>query len=383
MKDTIAIVGSHPGSMRLFDTSRDDCDVWAFNEALGRGDIPRADAVFQMHVPTIWRSSQNRNHNKHYEWLKSTSTPVYMLDVYEDVPASVKYPLEEVIEDLYGNTQAIPYFTSSVGWALGLAIYKRYKKIEIYGVEMETNTEYGHQRVGVAYLIGFARGRGVQVDFHSATGFFNAPLYGYEGNVRLDVEYFEKRLKILEAPLSETEKIYQSYQKSVNSTIEAYIDKFNYDLSGLDPVVKTMAQKAFDFGFFTGAYQTIEYYRDKCVQMQKETGDYLIVRQEYEMQMHGAGKQMNSKVATIYSSDKPLADARHKLDIPTNKDGRIQNANAFNDALEVFMKQAIDAGVTNGKMKENQNLLIEVDKVILAAGGQKALEIMQAEMVNA
>ena len=89
-KATVAIVGSHPRTRSAFDFTRTDCDVWIFNEALAdpSGWCKRADAVFQMHNPAIWRSPLNRNDPKHYNWLKSGDTPeVIMQEYYEDVPS--------------------------------------------------------------------------------------------------------------------------------------------------------------------------------------------------------------------------------------------------------------------------------------------------------
>jgi len=69
--DTLVILGSHPGTRQDFDWGRvKDVDVWAFNEAVSRGEwVQFASAVFQMHIPAIWRNPTNRNDNKHADWL--------------------------------------------------------------------------------------------------------------------------------------------------------------------------------------------------------------------------------------------------------------------------------------------------------------------------
>ena len=61
MKNTVAIIGSHPATRGDFDWERTDADVWGFNEALSADWFERADGIFQMHKPVIWRSKTNRN----------------------------------------------------------------------------------------------------------------------------------------------------------------------------------------------------------------------------------------------------------------------------------------------------------------------------------
>ena len=176
-RPTVAIVGSHPRTRANFDFSRTDCDIWTFNESLGNPNDAwclRADAVFQMHKPVIWRSKANRSHAGHYEWLQGHNTPtIFMQDAYADVPKSECYPLEDVL----ALTPSFRYLTSSVAYAIALAVLKGYKRIEIYGAEMETGTEYGHQRQGMAFWIGLAIGKGIEVEHISPT-FWYAPLYG-------------------------------------------------------------------------------------------------------------------------------------------------------------------------------------------------------------
>ena len=76
---TLAIIGSHTRTREAFDFNRTDADVWLFNEAYSNKEnvwAKRADAVFQLHDPIIWKNPKNRNDPKHYDWLKSTLTTV-------------------------------------------------------------------------------------------------------------------------------------------------------------------------------------------------------------------------------------------------------------------------------------------------------------------
>ena len=180
----------HQATFSEFDQTRTDCDVFVFNEMVSRGTVARADYVYQLHKPVVWRSSQNRNDSNHYDWLKNnTDAVVFMQSEYEDVPMSRRFPLDEIMAAFPGAER---YFTTTVGYAIAYAIYAGYKRVEIYGVEMETNTEYAHQRPCVAYWCGVAYGRGIAVDFHTES-FYKSPLYGYDGDITIPLDTFEQR----------------------------------------------------------------------------------------------------------------------------------------------------------------------------------------------
>ena len=99
---------------------------------------------------------------------------------YADVPNAMSYPLGTVI-----NSLGMDYFNSSISYVLGMAIHWirsfRHKggplyesTIGIWGVDMDDiealdpndpsyKTEYKYQRPNLEYLIGFARGLGIEV----------------------------------------------------------------------------------------------------------------------------------------------------------------------------------------------------------------------------
>lgn len=169
----------------MFDFNRADCDIWVFNESMSTEWVKRADAVFQLHIPTIWRNPNNRNDPRHYQWLKSGNTPtIYMQEKYEDVPKALEFPKDEVLTMLPNakvNDGLIREVMSTPSWALAYAVYLGYERIDIYGIELDSNTEYSYQQGNFKYWVGVAVGRGIEVNVYSSM--FNAPLYGYEGEV--------------------------------------------------------------------------------------------------------------------------------------------------------------------------------------------------------
>lgn len=95
--------------------------------------------------------------------LRMQSVPVYMLEQHDDIPQSVKYPMEE-IGDLIGRTaQGTPYLESSIAYMLALAIYEKVDRVGIWGVDLHCESEYAYQRPNLEYLIGLARGKGIKV----------------------------------------------------------------------------------------------------------------------------------------------------------------------------------------------------------------------------
>lgn len=206
----VCIVGSNQLTRHLTDWEQ-DADFWLFNE-MGRAPwAKKVDAVFQMHVPAIWRNPANVNDPSHYAWLQAPHPfPVYMQDAYSDVPAAVKYPLDEICDALLPGLrrksgEAVRYFTSTCAYTIALAIYQGYDEIELVGIEMASDTEYFAQRDGVTFWLGIAAGRGVRVILQDKSLLMRGHLYGYTGEVTLQRQRLEIVARAL-APKVEQEK---------------------------------------------------------------------------------------------------------------------------------------------------------------------------------
>lgn len=376
-RTTVAIVGSHPDTRGQFDFERTDCDVWVFNEALKEEWCKRADGVFQMHKPVIWRSTQNRNDPKHYEWLQSNQdVTVYMTDRYDDVPRSVCYPLEGILERFPTTRQ---YFTSSVSYALALAIYEGYERIEVYGVEMETGTEYGHQRVGVAYWIGVADGMGIDLEFYSDK-FFVSPLYGYQGDIRLDISVFVDRIEKLSEAQQHAQEAHTLAMEAFDDLTSAWVMDWKTDLAQLDEVITACGQTAHNFGMVDAALQVNEKYLAKCQKMLEETGDYLIVRQEIEGSMYAGLNERNDKYNKVLQASAEMSHARGEFNKPHNAEYRKKVLSKFLPLLKEFVQTSTLTGMGTGVSNENRNLMMIYDQT-LASQGASDLGLMQQDMM--
>jgi hypothetical protein len=380
LKDTVAIVGSHPKTRTEFDFTRTDCDIWVFNEALSNPSetwCPRADAVFQMHAPVIWKNPKNRNHAGHYDWLKTqTETVVYMQDKYDDVPKSVRFPLEDVFQGLHFNKR---YITSSVAYALALAASMNYKKIELYGVEMETDTEYRYQRDGVALWVGVALGRGIEVELHC--GMLSAPLYGYEGDVKIDYKLFTDKIEEVNAKQPDIEAQYNEKMKATSEKIKHFMET-GKDGGEIVKAVQEQLHHGIQFGQLDGVRQENERYKDKADTMIAASGEFIFSRQEFE----AARQALNKKQVELMQKSNVLAgqvDAAFKrAEKVKNKQRRKKVMTDFIKMMDAYIKTTITTAMIVGAIEENTRLLNILDEKIKAAGGSKSEEVMLEAYAN-
>ena len=88
----VVIVGTNVATRHLIDWNIDG-DYWVFNEVAALDWPKKVDGCFQMHLPPFWRSKKNVNYEKYYEWLQLPHPyPIWMIDTFEDVPASLNFP---------------------------------------------------------------------------------------------------------------------------------------------------------------------------------------------------------------------------------------------------------------------------------------------------
>ena len=210
MNKTVAIVGTHPTTREKAPYQNKDIDIWIFNNQLLQGWCPRAEAVFDIHASEdVYR--RGIEHPGFGEWLKSAKKGTIFYTPYEmkEIPGNKVYPKDNIVKHLLPKflrgEEVNEYFTSGPCYAIALAIHQGYKRIEMYGIEMESNSEYIYQRDGVGLWLGIALGRGIEIYFPPETQLFNAPLYGYQSDATtIDLEAFETRASELAQALEKT-----------------------------------------------------------------------------------------------------------------------------------------------------------------------------------
>lgn len=384
MNKTLAIIGSHPRTRDLFDYNRADVDVWMFNEAMSNkvnSWVKRVDVIFQMHIPTIWKNPQNRNDPNHYNWLQTqTEVPViYMQDKYPDVPKSVKFPLDEIHNGMLKGRKD-HFLTSSVPQAMALAAYlNEYNRVEIYGVAMETNTEWHFQREGVAFWRGYLEGMGIDVYFADPT--FEAPLYGYEGEVFIKEDKFLERKAELEKAYQPLEDIYKEKYKELNEAFgRFFVDSSKPKEDKLFATLEEVQKSVNEMGIVSGQIQENIRYLQKAEEMKKATGDFVFSRQEFESGVGNLSKKRNELGNIIISHGTNLGNA-HKAIATSAKDSpkRDKLVTLYREQMKRYLLALNEAAIYNGASSENMYWMQYLDKTIRAAGGEKAEEAILNE----
>lgn len=138
------------------------------------------DLLWDLHPPELWRDSKKKTWDpKFYDWIKTNRVPIMMQQVYPDVPASIKYPFEQVITEFPRG-----YMTNHVAYMIALALQEGVTHIGLFGCDYHMGSEYGPQRGCAEYWLGVAEGRGVHVQLPPKCDLLNKPslLYGYESH---------------------------------------------------------------------------------------------------------------------------------------------------------------------------------------------------------
>jgi len=194
-KKKVGLVGFYPDTRHLAPYDDPEWEIWGCNEGYNHGFMKRWTRWFQMHQRWDFTKLNNRSDPDHWVWLQEEHDfPIYMQERYEDIPASVKFPLEEV-KKRFG----VAYFTSSFGYMIAMALLEGFDEIGVYGFEMATDTEYQYQRPNSEWWIGIAIGMGVKVIVPKGCGWMKSKLYGYEVSQMINRQRLETIKTMLEA----------------------------------------------------------------------------------------------------------------------------------------------------------------------------------------
>ena len=349
---SLAIVGSHPDTRELAPYDDPNYEIWLFNEAPQKPETYRRwDACLQIHKPEVYSSLQNWVNKDHWEWLQQDhgERRIFMQDVDPRVPNSVRYPLEGVL-----SLVPYKYLRSSPALALALAIYLGYRHIELYGSELSSNTEYTYQAINYAFWIGFAHGYGVELEmkcWHQE--FYEQPIYGYEGEIQIDRDFFDKiHDQNRSVWLSRNNAFEKLKNKLDNAMLKADFDKVG-ELS------LQVEQSAVSTGEAYGAMVEAKRYSERTNE---------ISRQEFERV--AAQAQIDGEL-----KEKEMHHEAGKCEYVWNVWMQTGRHEAL-DQLRSFLKAKTDLAYEMGRMlgifRENMAYRAEYDKLVTAAGGERA-----------
>lgn len=175
----------------------DSWELWGVNHTYTMAPADRPlDAILELHSSEIYEWPLRRPPT-HLAYLQQFAGPVYLIEARPDIPTSVTYPLAEVVE-----TIGRPYLTSSVAYAIALAIHQGAATIGLWGIDLVTTHEYTQQRPCVEWLLGLAHASGVEIVLPEGCKLLSGPLYGRgdanTGGERLTHQQFEERLVVLQ-----------------------------------------------------------------------------------------------------------------------------------------------------------------------------------------
>jgi len=162
----VAVVGLAPSTHDDAPYEDPNWEVWGLPWDEDRW--PYFDRCFEIHPLDLLRKPEARRRVGYEDRLRSLSSPLYMQTSYDDIPNATRYPVEQVVECL-----GLDYFNSSISYLMSLAITEGVDKIGVWGVDMSDVepisgdpsyiSEFAYQRPNMEYLIGFARGKGIEV----------------------------------------------------------------------------------------------------------------------------------------------------------------------------------------------------------------------------
>jgi len=205
---TLALLGGAETTRGAVVDSKAD-QIWTMNWFYLYDWVPRIDRLFEMHPIWMYGQTGKPEHQKvkdHWAWLQDGEKPypIYMLKQLPTVPSCINYPLIEVTETVFGRKllrgeDPTDFYSSSVDYMIALAIYEKAKgindwtRMELYGIEMGSMTEYRYQREGSAFFIGRAM-EYMTVVLQPESILLRAKKYGYEGSQMIFRQDLERML---------------------------------------------------------------------------------------------------------------------------------------------------------------------------------------------
>lgn len=172
----VAIVGFASNTLHLVPYDDPDFEVWGMNQGYMHM-ARRADRWFEMHMP---EATADLRDPEYLTWLTQCPIPVYMIQHYDHIPNSVRFPLEEAFH-LAGRD----YFMSSVAFMLCLAALEGFQEVHLYGINLAIGDEYFYEKPNAEWWIGKLEGMGIKVYVPSASALLKQHRrYGYSIDAR-------------------------------------------------------------------------------------------------------------------------------------------------------------------------------------------------------
>ena len=171
MIDSVLILGCATSTIHQAPVNRRRTEIWTVASFIELH--PKAASLisrwFDLH------HEPEKKHPQWWAWALERQPSCILIEKRDELVNSQAYPIDEM-RKRFGS-----YFTSSISYMLALAIARRAKWIGIYGVDMACGSEYYYQRACCEFLIGIARGSGIEVEIPDESFLLRSRwLYGYD-----------------------------------------------------------------------------------------------------------------------------------------------------------------------------------------------------------
>ena len=160
-------------------------ETWGVNDIILRRD--QLSMCFHMHDMDWIRRKEWSALKLIIEKAKKFSIPIMTTKVYDWIPTSVAFPIDDIVNKFKAN-----YYGSSIDYMITLAMYwgiygtgeRDFDTINIFGCNMVLKGEYAQQKPSLEFWIGMAMGLGYKVNIiagkHSAIlKTYDKKMYGY------------------------------------------------------------------------------------------------------------------------------------------------------------------------------------------------------------
>ena len=303
MTDTIALIGRAPSTRKYIADIAPDALIYTI--AACNDLVDRIDACVEIHKPELLA---HKNYSPElWAWLQEPHDfPILMHDAIPEVPASVRYPKEEalaLVNIVRNGGRRNEYMASSFDWLMAYAILQNPRRIEVYGYDMSSDTEYIYQREGASGWLMFAAGRGIEVYIPDECALLKADmLYGYDGAQAVTgARIAELRVRALgwfDEAKEHLETLYQSLPRG--DVIDVEDER---------AALFRAASDARDAYFIrSGVLQSLDELRDRF------SLDDIVTRQQLELQKRMAGLEMQRRMSFLNFWEGVISDRKQRLD---------------------------------------------------------------------
>ena len=150
----VALIGKGPG-FELAPRKGEGVTTWGVNDACGHREC---DVVFWM--DRCWEIGKQTDRIIKVS-VETTNTPLYSTQQWDDIPTSIRYPIEELTA-YFGHD----YFADSCCYMLALAIYQEFTEVSLYGFNYAWGENYVKEKPAVEHWLGVLLGKGITLNLY-------------------------------------------------------------------------------------------------------------------------------------------------------------------------------------------------------------------------